>query len=273
MPAVVFSPAFVAAYGAEDNPNLPRILWDNEVTTSNIVADEEADGYPATNLANAATNQWWWGTSLATQYLTVTLAGANERDCVGIARHNLGTTGATVSVEGITADIGAVWTDLGVEMLPGDDGPIMFLFEAAAYAGIRVKIVPGDEPPRAAVLSVGKSLQVMVGPQPGLTPFPFGVSKSRVNGEAANGDFLGTIVTRKQISGSVSFKVIESAWYRANMDPFIRSDAEAFFFAWRPADYPQEVGFAKFSSDPSPVWSYYTEDYLDITLQMTGLAL
>jgi len=70
---------------------------------------------------------------------------------------------------------------------------------------------------------------------------------------------------------TVSLKNLTAAWYRAQMQPFIRASVEApFFFAWRPADYPNEVGYAWTVNDPVPQ-NQGVRDFMQVELELAGI--
>ena len=61
---LVISQNLVLSDEDDDIPEgTPLILWRNVVTIANVTADSEDADYPATNLANPATNQEWRGAS------------------------------------------------------------------------------------------------------------------------------------------------------------------------------------------------------------------
>lgn len=268
---IVISDALVATVDLFDALKRPIFCWDNQVTVANIVADEQDADFPATNLANPSTNSLWKATSTADQYITVTLSGTNDMDCAALARHNLGTGLCVISIEGITGDIGAVWTEIVAEQLLADDQPAVFLFEAAAYIGIRFKLQPDAVVPQAAVAHVSQRLTMVRGIPPGHTPINFGRSRETLSSRAQNGDFLGQIITSERLANSVEFKWLDAAWYRSTFQPFIDA-AVPFFFAWAPVDYPRDVGYAWLVNDPVPVINRLNGD-IDISMQLGAVAL
>jgi Concanavalin A-like lectin/glucanases superfamily len=83
----------------------PLIGWHDIVTTGNISATTETTGFPVTNLANPSTNLMWIGSTIAHEYLTVnTVSYGDEIDYMGIARHNFGSAGIPVTLQGGVAN-------------------------------------------------------------------------------------------------------------------------------------------------------------------------
>jgi hypothetical protein len=268
---IVFSAALVASEGFATSGLWPAFGWDNQVTTDTIAADHEDADYPASNLANPQTSSLWKSGSTADQYITITLTGDTETDYLGVARHNWGSGLVLITVEGITAEPGAVWEELDSERYLADDTPAMFLFEPGFYVGLRFKLEPDAVEPQAAVIYAGKSLRMPTGIPPGHTPLFDALDVETISTLSERGEFLGDIVVSQQLTSSVEFRLIDGDWYRANMRDFVRQ-RDPFFFAWSPLYHPDECAFAKFSGNPRPVINQATGE-VDITLGLIGLAL
>jgi len=248
---VVISQALVLATPTEGGPDAPLIGWHNLVTAAGVAADEEDADYPATNLANPSTALRWQAETTDDQYLTFTLTGSDEIDYVGIARHNLGSGQVTVSVESWDGDS---WEEVAAEYIPASDQPIVIRFEEVQPSEIRIKLQPGSVIPSIAVVYVGKLLRLQRGVQPGLIPILWAASDTVVSSESEAGDYLGAIVMRQSLSMSVSVQWVDYDWWNTNMPGFITHarQRQPFFFAWLPATYPNEVGFAWTQSDIRP---------------------
>lgn len=267
---IYISPSVVLSAEAYASLVNPVFLWDNLVTLAGIEADEENPLYPATNLANPQTSSLWKSGSTDDQYLTFTLDIDGEIDAVGIARHNWGTGLILVTIEGITAEPGADWEALG-DFVPGDDTPILAMFEAGYYTGIRLKLEPGSVEPQAAVVYVGKALVMPRSTPVGFVPLPDALVRDTLIGTAENGDFLGDIIVSERLSTNVDFRSLDGDWYRANMRAFVQAGIP-FFYCWSPTYYPDEAGFAKFENVPQGSVSQWRGE-MDVSLRLVGLAL
>ena len=250
------------------NFSRPVIGWQQLVTASNIAATSEDADYPAIRLANPNTNEAWLSGSTSTQYLTVTLDGLEDVDYLAIARHNFGSIGASLTVEG---DTGSGYAAVSDQVAPADDKPLMFRFAAAAYTGIRLKIENVSAAPRAAVLFVGALLVMEKGVQPGHTPLPYGRERDIVTGRSESGEYLGRIVSGGKLRSTAMFKVLTPGFVRGDLAAFLAYSGP-FFFAWSPQTYSAEVGYAWCVTDPVPVPSHHA-GFADLTLEMEGLAL
>lgn len=253
-------------------PGTPLILWDNIVTFSNITADSEADGYPATNLSNPATNLEWRGAAAADVEITITTGSADDQSGVGIARHNFGS--AEIAVEVGYYD-GIDWVSLVGPRIPANNEPLLFWFTRQPLTQYVIRLAEGSEAPRAAVLYAGDIL-VMERSVDADKEFPvprFARKTEAVNARSERGDFLGRIVTSQYIDGvEHSYSHLRAAFYRDSVDPFITAAQRdvPFFYALQPVDYPAEVAFAWLTDDPMPTTNPAT-GRTHLVLKMGGI--
>lgn len=248
---IVISHNFVLSANPRVDPDRPAVGYRNIVTPSTIVADTAEANYPASNLANPATDSEWRAADDSEQYLTITVSDPEDIDYVGIARHNFGSAEIPVS---IWEFVDGIWQELVEDVMPADDSPLLFRLVPQSRAQIRIRMKHGTAAPRAAVVYVGKLLDLQRRIYVGHTPLPDGRKLNVANGRSESGVFLGRIVLGEWRESTVSLSLLSPAWFRANMRPFLKAAAEnPFFFAWRPESYPDEVGFGVLTNDPMPV--------------------
>lgn len=266
---IVISPDLTLAAVGDYSPNSPVIGWDTVIAA--VVADSESTDYPASNLLNDSTALRWQAGSGATQYLTFTVPGGEQVDYLAIARHNFGTIAATISVETQAPGGGEPWVEVIEEFIPANDTPIIARFTPQNAVGVRLKIQPADEIPRAAVAYVGLLLVMQRRVYVGHTPIVYGRSARITNARSESGDFLGRIVLAESLDTAVEFQNLTPAWYRSTLEPFIEASKETpFFFAWRPATYPTEVGFCWMTNEPRPS-NQRPNGMMQISFQMSGV--
>lgn len=251
---IVISQALVLSELVAGGADAPLIGWHNLVTASGAEADEEDADYPATNLANPNTAARWQAETTDDQYITFTLSGTDAVDYVGIARHNLGTGQVTVSVEISDGESPEGWTEVAPEFIPAGDQPIVIRFDEEQPPKIRIKLQPGSVIPRMAVVYVGKLLRLPRGVQPGIIPPTWAHNDDVVAARSEAGDYLGATTLSRSLTFSVSIQYLTYAWWNANMPGFIEHARSRypFFFAWMPASYPNDVGYAWTQSDIRP---------------------
>lgn len=233
----------------DNRPNAPLIGYRSLVTYTNITADEEADGFPATNLSTPATHELWKGTSTDPQYVTVDLGEDDSADYFGIARHNFGSTEATVQLQ--VSDDGMTWDDVGEELSPEDNSPLMHRFTLTESRYWRLSITPGSAAPQMAVFYLGRLLVLQRNIYGGHKPISMSYENVSSVGVSDSGQYLGAVARRANPATTVALKNLTAAWVRANLHPFFTEAVgngvtrirASFFFAWRPTSYPAEVGY------------------------------
>lgn len=262
----------------EEHPNAPLIGWHNLITIDNVSASSENENYPAINLANQITSPIarWQAADDGAQIITVEVNSIDEIDYIAIARHNLGSTNRSITIQGSDGGGSPDWHELVQEViLPSNDAPTIFRYDPQALTHVRMLIGEagsGIDPAEIAVMYVGKLLPLQRRIYVGHTPIPYGRSPSVLNGETEAGDFLGRIVTSEMLETGVELQNLTPNWYRSKLDPFVRSSKEnPFFFAWRPGDYPDEVGFAWMTNKPQPR-NQRQNGMMMIDFQMRGIS-
>lgn len=275
---IIISDDLVLGTSEETHPNAPVIGYHNLVTVSNITASSEDDDYPAINLANPITAPIarWQASDTGAQTLTFEVNTIDFIDYVGIARHNWGSGQIPVIIEG-SNDGGSAsgWFELVQQVLLADDDPVIFRFTPQALTHVRIVLgaaASGDDPAWLAVAYVGLLLALQRRIYVGHTPITMGRSQNVVNGKSESGEFLGRLITSESVSTSVELQNLTPSWYRTVLDPFIVAQKDTpFFFAWRPGDYPDEVGFGWITNDPQPQ-NQRPNGMMQINWNMTGIA-
>lgn len=229
--------------------NKPIIGWDNVVANGTLMASSSAEGYPVTNLTNPSTSSEWRAAADGTQSVTVTLSGAQEINYIGIARHNFGSTGTSLT---ITAQPGDV--EITPSMMPVDDAPLMVRFDPITVESLTITMTGSTDPVRMSVLYAGMLTTVKGGIYQEVVPIPYGYQTDIVTNRAESGDFLGRIMTDQRLQLAYEFAYVEYDWFKANMGPFIKhAMLRPFFFAWLPEKYPEDVVFGWLTNDINPI--------------------
>jgi hypothetical protein len=281
MTGVIVSSDLVVSPGVDGiNGDNPLIGYQTLVAAGNVTATTADPDWPASNLANPSTFLKWKadpGSPVADEYLTVIPDTADDIDYVGIAGHNFGSGQMPVSIEYLDETASPpTWTELIGETLLPDDGPALFRFTPQPLAMIRVRIQPSlaavpVAPAVAAVLYVGKLLVLQRRIFVGHTPIPYGRRLTVANHRSIAGAFLGRIVLSETTETSVDLQNLTPAWYRSYFEPFLVAAKEIpFFFAWRPAAYPREIGFAWLTGDPQPA-NEQPNGLMQVSFEMAGI--
>jgi hypothetical protein len=264
---------------AQFGPDSPLIGYRNEIVPGGVVATSSAAGFPASNLANPSTYRHWRSASVtAGQMLTFTGLSPDDVNFLGIAAHNFGSAAIPIRLEGFDAGT-ATWIDLLPETTPPNDAPVIFRFPVQNITGLRVifgedVVTPPvlNAAPRAAVAYAGLLVRLERKLWIDHTPISYGRIARIANGRSESGNFLGRIVLNERFESTANIQFITPTHYRSEIDPFIAASKEVpFFFAWRPASYPNETGYAWMMNDPK-VTHAAPHGLMQIELQMQGLA-
>ena len=278
MAGIVVSRAYAMSEVARQRANQPILGWMSYASFYTLSATSQTEAYPATNLANPSTANRWESDSTSEQFVTVMFGVEREVDYVGIARHNLGSGAATVSIEGLLfggdPENSADWFEIFEPLILPDDGPRIFRFVPEFLIGLRLRIVPAGNKPRAAVLKVGKLTTVKWGLPPGHKPIKYARSVNRIGGRAESGDYLGSVIAGASLSTTIDLVFLEPDWYRTVLEPFRLAceDENPFFWAWAPARYPDEVGYCWVTNSPMPTIAH-TNGMIEISFAIDGIAL
>lgn len=270
---IVTAPGLVITPDYDYEPHHPLVCWENKVTFSGLTSDSAVTGNPVTNLANQNTNNLWKSGSTAEQLVTVSSLDG-ETDSVNIARHNLGSAAVLVSVETLTAEPGAVFTEVFAPVYLADDSPAILRFAKGYYTDVRLRLVPTATAPQIGILYVGALTALKPGLEPGFVPLSRAKNYEVYSGRSTSGEYLGAIITGGGLQSSASIRDIDPDFYGDVVAPFLESANlfEPFFFAWSPDAYPSEVAFAWLTSPALPNISRNTL-HVDISLSMAGLIL
>lgn len=247
--------------GADFNSNNPIIGYHSILQPEDIIAAEDVTGRLSLNMWSPDTSTYWQGIAYAsfptpgteTQYVTLANPNGYPFDYIGIARHNLGSSGFTFSIEEST-DGGSTWEEFVSPKILGSDRAILEYFNLRTSALVRIKltktanIIPA---PIIAHIKMGEALVLQRRIYVGHNPATISKNVKRIVNVSESGQYLGQIITRAYHTTSCSQENNTPEFVREKIKPFIShvngevaingTAPATFFFAWRPGDYPSEV--------------------------------
>jgi hypothetical protein len=234
------------------NANNPRIGYHNLVPYGGVIAESENPLFPASNIANVSTAEWWESLSDEEQHIEFNLEGLAAWNYFGIAGHNL--AGAIYQMQS-RADPMDDWEDVTEEFSPGDNNAIMHLFESVITPYARLKLIPAQGIlPKIAVVYIGEYLTLPARVSAGHKPINLNRTTDVMSGMSERGDFLGRVLKKTTLGKTdLAQSHVNPDYYRTLIDPFVvHAQTKPFFVAWRPADYPNEAAFAWTTTDIEP---------------------
>lgn len=249
--AIVISRDVALTDSSTEDPNAGHIGYQNLVAPANVSADSEQAFFPVVNLTNPATNIFWWSNSLDEQFLNITPGLNAGVDYIAFANHNFGSGGIAYQVQASNDNV--TWDDIGDELIPENDTPHMQIFPLSVYLFWRVRLAPTTAVPRIAVMYLGKVLVLQRRIYVGHIPITMGDNTTVSNNRSEKGQFLGRVVRREYAETSIDLKNLTADWVRSYLLDFIeQAKVLPFFWAWRPIDYPREVGYCWTTDDINP---------------------
>lgn len=248
------------------NPDYARICYSNIARSATITASSETSGFEAENVQNALTWNFWRPTSVAAT-IVFDLGTAQDVDYCGIAAHNCGTKGNTITIA--YSSNNSTWTNVD-DTTPTDDSVILFLFTQRNYRYWRITI-SGGTAPDIGVIYLGTQLTMQRSTYGGHTPITLSKKTSVRPQKSEGGQWLGRSKIRQGAQTNLAFKNLTASWVRTYFEPFIDSAIDyPFFFAWRPTSYTDEVAYCWTAGDIS-VGNSGQADLMDTSFAVDGM--
>jgi len=222
----------------------PLILFDNRFADAVPAASATASGYDVRHIADGRPYTFWQGDGPGTFYLSVNCGAAKAADALGIVGHNLGTAGATISVE--SSGNGQDWTERLAGFSPSDDLAILKTFPQASDLHWRLKIVTTAAAPRLGVVMLGVGLQFPFPPDTPYTPFTEDVEAETELSQA--GHALGTVIRYRPVRVTARFSHLARNWVFGDFQAFWETHAAErryFFWAWDLDEFPADVFYLR----------------------------
>ena len=267
---VIISPNMILGGSPGALPPFPlthaMIGYKTICTAANVLASSQAAGCPASDAVNIFTNEYWRPDVLPATWTVDAGTGVNT-DYIGIAAHTLGTSGASIEI--FYSTDGVAWTSL-FAFAPVDNAPIMLIYEPILARYWRIEVT-GVSIPRLGVIYVGQMLQMQRPIYGGHAPITLSRDTTIFNQMSESGQFMARSITRQGNSTTYAWKNLTALWYRQYFDPFVKAVRRVpFFIAWRPIDFPTEVGFVWTKTDPKPS-NMGTRDLMEVSIDVSGV--
>jgi hypothetical protein len=242
--------------------NHALIGWQNLAFGITPTASSSATGKPAIAAAYPTTFEYWQPTALPATW-AVDLGSAQAVDYFGLVGDM---NGATVALQSSTNN--STWTTQQTQS-GLTDRINMFLFLPVTARYWRLYIT--GSLPSIAVVYIGKALAMQRKIYQGHSPLTLSRDTELSNNVSDGGQYLGRSIIRQGASTSFGWQHLKADWYRANFDPFVQAARVApFFIAWRPEQYPSEMGFVWTGNDIKPA-NTGPRDFMGVDMTVRGL--
>ena len=287
MPVVISEELVLSAVSVQ--LNTPVFLWRSYVTPSLIEAglvntpttDPTDPDFPEANMAGATTETRWQVETaflMDDLFVRIDLDGLREVDSLGIAQHNLGTNQRIVQVFGATVEDSngdPIYFEIVEQHIFANDEPLLFEFVGANYISLKLVLTSAyqdTEPTYISVVYAGKLLRCERGTHTDHVPINDGRKTQNAINMSESGRFLGKIVLASKVETTFGLKFLRSTWFRDEMRPFLlAAETTPFFFAWKPQEFPNDIGYCWLTENPRPSVHFDT-GRIELTLAMSGIA-
>jgi hypothetical protein len=171
----------------------------------------------------------------------VDMGAATSCDMIGIAAHNLGSKGATVTVQSSADNVAFVNR---LVITPSNDSTIIGLFPLISARYWRVEITGGTG--RAiGVLKIGRRLIIPGGVLSGHVGINHANEITLLNNMSIRGHFLGNRLIKIGAETEINFGLLEADFVDGEFSGFEKhyNEGRAFFYAGNPANLPNDIAY------------------------------
>lgn len=263
MPLVI--PGLVLTEPADRTAWLPRIGIHDVFRAGTVTASSTADGFPALNVTNGLTYDWWRSTGRAEEWIAVELDEAATCDYFAVAAHSLAGSEVTPQYHN-----GSTWQNAAAPLVPADSQCLMWVFPPTVSRRWRLRIRNSGTPVSVGIIYCGHALTVPVG-----LPIGFGPPGMNERTEydvirSVAGNTLGANVVSEGATADFRFQYVPESWARQYWYQLAR-DLKRWpcFIAWSDRRGAGDVIFGHASRDPGA--SYSTHDRMDLSLRIDGV--
>lgn len=281
---IIYTSAFQTAEDATDRPlthaRIGYQSWLRDLVATDITASSETANGPADAPLRPDTAEFWEAAALPATW-EIDLGTLRAVDYVGVVG-NLGSCNCALMVEWtdgvlVGSPSEEVWTQFADDAQPGDDSPLLFLDTSVTARKLRLTFsaigspAEAATPPRVAVVYAGEVLKMQRPLYAGHAPINLSRNTVLHGSMSQGGQFLGQGFRRHGVSSSAAFRHLTAAWVRETLDPFIRSARQyPYFFAWRPGDFVNDVGYVWTQEDIRPA-NMGVRSYMQVGWPMQGI--
>jgi len=243
------------------NTSKAMVLWDNILTRAVSASDFGTDAnYPSINCRNDEATWSSWRTNVADGYFAVDMGSNTQVSALGIASHNLASSGAGVMVS--HSDDGITWVDMNT-VNPMTDDDMIVLFGSVSARYWRVTIT--DAAASIGVAFLGRPLVFPHSPVDSYAPLHHSRRYEKLYNDSLKGHFLGNRVMSAGAETEVDMGFLDRNWLELNIRGFEKhyNQGRTFFYAGCPSRYPDDMGYCRSAnSDESLVIEFIEGDRL-----------
>jgi len=234
---------------------------------ASVSASSATTNNPAVAATIENTFEFWQPSSLPAT-LEINAGQTRTATYMGVGVHDMGSNGNTVEAQYYD---GSSWQTIS-SWTPGNDDPVMFLFQPTDAQRWRIRI-SGGAAPFIGAFFVGEALEMERAIYGGHSPVRWSRTTKRTPSNSESGNYLGLSVVRRGVSTDYGWSNLTYDWYKANFDPFVEYATQGpgmFFLAWRPMSNPIHTVYGWISGNDITPSNNGTRDLMDVSISVRG---
>lgn len=230
-----------------DLDKAPLVLWENVLLEGTVTASTEATDADVENLLTDSTFDYWRPTTTSGT-VSCSFSSSTAGSVIGIAAHDLGTQGATVTIKRGTTTLATVD--------PTDDTTILVFFDEVNFGNLvsdtfNLEITGATAAPSIGNLFLGTPLIFETGIVPSYTPLWMAESIELLQNTSLGGQFFQNRIVRKSAETSVNLNIlerseVEGAAFQAFREHY--NSGKTFFWAAGPSVFDKDGAYARRTS-------------------------
>ena len=236
---------------------------------SSLVASSTASGFDVANLLDRLERTLWKGDTIADITIKHDAGAGNTyyANSLRIARHNLASIGATLSMQYSTDDFVSDINNAFTPFIPSDDKAIIKEFTAFNIRYSRIKLTRMTDKPSMALAEWGRKTELDFASQ---LFDPHSYADNDNFNISAEGHLLGIHETWKERDITLVFDHADDTLYQKLVDLYGVVDLQNFFCAWEKTDHAADKWLVRRQPGRRNNPLIYGGNRRTITLNLTG---
>lgn len=216
----------------------PRILSEAFIHSDDALVD-----FPAARLTDGITS-WQGGFAVSTGEVVYDLGSVRAARMLAIARHNLGSVGATLTAQYSATGTAGPWTTFA-SITPPDDSPAGVLVTEVSARYWRITITGHTGAAYVGDLTVAPVWLLPAGMPVDWTPPGYNRQGKVLANIARSGtDLAGLSIEEGAAEADITMDVVNASWFASNWKAlFAHLTSSPLYFCWDTSQLPAEMMF------------------------------
>lgn len=245
-----------------------NVLYRNIFDYGDVSYSNAAVGYPGSNAQDDATWNSWKQTTVPA-YATVNAGYAVMCNTLGIAAHNLSSSGSSIELR--TSPDAVTWTTVVATYIAPNDEDILIYFQNTS--SVYWSIVINGSTCTIGAIKLGASLKFPCAPLEGHRPLHHSRKVTMLSNQSAGGNFLGNRPVKMGAETSVNIGMVDRDWAENDLAEFETyfNNGGAFFYCGAPSDTPKDMGYCRREGGSEMSITWVEGDIMaDVSFEMTA---